>query len=296
MSNLLVIVGPTASGKTNLAIELAQQHNGEVVSADSRQIYRGMDTGTGKDQEEYEKAGVPVHLIDIAEPNEKFSLATWQKMAYNKIDDIIARGKQPILVGGTMLYTDSIIYNYNIPEVEPNENLRQKLEQKKAEELFADLLKKDPAAKEFVEPHNKRRIIRALEVMQATGQKFSELRKKRPAKYDLEIIGIFPGWDVLKEKISARVKKMLDEGLVEEKKELTEKFGVGLSLLQTINYKQALDLIDKKTSEEETLAQMRTANLQYAKKQMYWWKNRSDIKWFSDKEKAALHVVAKLLG
>ncbi len=174
-----------------------------------------------------------------------------------------------------MLYLDSVIFNYQIPEVPPNEKLRDAWEEETVAELWDQLQKQDPAAEKFVEPHNKRRIIRALEVMAATKRPFSELRRRREPKYDMEIVGLFPrqsggqaGWDVLEKRIEQRVDEMLAAGLLDEIAGLQKKYGADLPLLKTLNYREAGDR-----------AAMIRGNLAYAKKQMKWWAGREDINW-----------------
>lgn len=275
---LTVILGPTASGKTDYGIQLAQRLQGEVVSADSRQVYRGMDVGTAKVQD---MQGIPHHLIDIREPNQPLSLVEWQALAFDAIDEIISRGKLAILVGGTMLYVDSVIRNFQIPTVAPNPAFRAEKERSSVEDLYAELLAKDPEAKTFIEPRNVRRIIRALEVIEATGKPFSETRKRHDSQYEVEMIGLFPsrGWDELRKRIEARAKKMFEEGLLDEVTNLQEKYGADLPLLKTQNYRQAAQVLEGALTEAEAVADMTKADMRYARRQMSWWKGREEIIW-----------------
>ncbi|MFH1353713.1 MAG: tRNA (adenosine(37)-N6)-dimethylallyltransferase MiaA [bacterium] len=280
---MIVILGPTASGKTDLGIKLAKERNGAVISADSRQLYKGMNIGTAKPELNNSSAdGVEHYGFDMREPDNLITLAEWQREAFAMIDDVIARNMTPLLVGGTMLYIDSVVDNYDIPAVGPNKQLRRKLEKKPADELYEELLRKDPAAKIFIEPGNKRRIIRALEVIEATGNPFSEQRKKREPRYDVEMVGLFPGWDKLRDRITKRARQMLEAGLIDETRRLQEKYGKDLSLLQTMNYKQAAAVLENKMTEQEAVEEMIKVNMRYARRQMSWWRRRKDIRWFTN--------------
>lgn len=291
----VAIIGPTASGKTDLGIRLAQKLSGAVLSADSRQIYCGMNIGTAKPRQawrvnHHSHAGgnlepviidrVPHHLFNIAEPTRQISLSEWQSHAKKVLNNLLAQNIQPVIAGGTMLYMDSVVYDFDLPAVAPNEAFRANLEVKSAGELYAELLKKDPDAKLFIEPGNKRRIIRALEVMAVTSKAFSGQRQ-RSQQPNAKIIGLFPGWEVLRQRISVRVQNMFTEGLLDETKLLVEKYGRDLPLLQTMNYKQALAVLDGKMSQEEATAEMIRVNMRYAHRQMSWWRRDKNIKWFT---------------
>ncbi len=293
-----VIVGPTASGKTDLGIKLAKKIDGAAVSADSRQVYTGMDIGTAKpvikSKVKSQKSkivhdalipdlveGVDHYLFNIRKPNNQLTLAEWQAAANAVIDSLIKRGVTPLLVGGTMLYVDSIVFNYDIPRVKIDNNLRQDLEGRTVEELYKELKDIDPEVVEFMQPNNKRRIIRALEVIKTTGKKFSEQRKKRRPKYDFEMIGIFPSWETLKDRVSLRMKEVLKEGLIEETEKIREKYGGNLPLLMTMNYKQAAAVLDGKMTKDEAEEEMIRVNMRYAHRQMSWWRGRDEIRWYS---------------
>lgn len=254
-AKLTIILGPTASGKTAYALELAKKNNGAIISADSRQVYIGMDIGTGKVR--------PAYLLDIRTPDNPLTLSEWQAAAYQAIDDIITQEKHPLLVGGTMLYLDSIIFNYAIPNVSPNLELRKKLAQQDTPLLYQNLIQQDPDAGQFIEPHHTQRIIRALEVMHASGARFSSQRRACPPRYQLEIIGLFPGWEILEKNIRRRVQQMLDDGLMAEIVALKKKYGPDLPLLKTLNYKEAPDV-----------EAMVRSNMRYAKRQMRWFTRR----------------------
>lgn len=303
---LIVLTGPTASGKTDLAIAVAQALNGAVVSADSRQVYVGMDIGTAKavpkklkDQSSKTKQtakhdiqipdvidGVSHYLFNIRQPDQPLSLSEWQAAAFAAIDTIHKASLSAVLAGGTMLYIDSIVKNYELPTVEPNPALRIELEETAVEKLYEQLLRRDPAAGKFIEPGNRRRIIRALEVMAATNRTFSELRRQRPTPYDVRMIGLFDSWEALEKRIVARVGTMLNDGLIEETQRLVDRYGAQLPLLQTMNYKQALAVIQGTLTAKEALDDMRRANMRYARRQMSWWKNRPEIHWFKEPDLA----------
>lgn len=277
-NRLIVIVGPTASGKTDYAIELAKPENGAVVSADSRQVYQGMNIGTGKIRD---TQGIAHYLLNIREPNEPITLPEWQQLAFEAIDQIIANKKQPILAGGTMLYVDSVIFNYDIPRVKPNTAFRELKSQKSKVKTYQELLAKDPDAAKFIQPDNIRRIIRALEVFEATGKPFSEQRKKRESRYKIEMIGLFPGWDELRKRIEKRAREMFKLGLLDEVKALREKFGQDLPLLQTQNYRQAGAVLEQTISQAEAVRDMVKSDMRYARRQMTWWRGREEINWQS---------------
>lgn len=299
MKKVIVIVGPTASGKTTAGIAVAKKLNGAVVSADSRQLYTGMDIGTATPQSlarasaSWRTAGQEPHtpliadvidgidhyLLNVASPDIQWSLAQWQAAAFAAINYTLTQQRTPILVGGTMLYLDSIIFNYQIPQVEPNQALRAELEHVPVEELYAKLLVKDPEASTFIESHHKMRIIRALEVMAKTNQPFSHLRQQGPKKYDFQVIGIFPGWDILTQNITTRIHQMWQQGLVAETEKLIKQYGANLSLLKTINYRQAVQHLTEAYSKDQAITEMIRANLRYAHRQMSWWKSRQDITW-----------------
>lgn len=289
---IIAIVGPTASGKTALAIQLAQAKHGSVISADSRQVFAGFNIGTAKPTEAYRATphdhltsdpvdGIPHYLLNIATPATDYSLAMWQQSALAVIEEISTHKRLPLLVGGTMLYHDSILYNYAIPEVPPNPTLRAQLEQLPTDTLYQRLVQKDPAAASFVEAHHQRRIIRALEVIEATGQPFSTTRQKKTSPYTWHRLGLFPGWDRLETNIQDRARMMLDTGLLDEVRTLQERFSPQLPLLHTMNYHQAALVLTGALSEAAAIEEIVRVNLRYAHRQMSWWKKQSDIQWYA---------------
>jgi tRNA dimethylallyltransferase len=286
---LIAILGPTASGKTAYAIDLASRINGAIISADSRQVYTNMNIGTAKPSEAFSDrphtpetpdiiSGIPHYLLNITSPEKNFTLSDWLASAHIALKTIQQSEKTPIIVGGTMLYIDALLDGYDIPDIEPNQTLRDELEKKTSEELYTILTKQDPEACHFIEPHNTRRIIRALEVIHATGKKFSELRKASSLNNSSNRIGIFQNWDIMRTRIEARSNAMITDGLVEEAVALRNKFPDS-SLLQTINYKEALMLADNNYSKQEALEKMAQSTLRYAHRQMSWWNRRDDISW-----------------
>lgn len=290
---LIAIIGPTAAGKTDYGIQMAQRLNGSVVSADSRQVYRGMNVGSAKPREAWLAAahgldgseivsGIPHYLLNIREPNQPMTLPEWQEAAFAAIDMILAEGKQPILVGGTMLYVDSIVLNFHIPRVAPDAEFRKSKIQSSKSKMYEELLEKDPGAGKFIEPGNTRRIIRALEVMAATGKPFSLQRQQRESRYEVEMIGLSVEWDELTRRIEARAMKMFEEGLLEETQALRAKYPIppfGWNWSQTMHYRQAGAVLDGEMSEAEAIKSMAQDNLRYAHRQMSWWRNRKDIEW-----------------
>jgi len=237
---------------------------------------------------------IPQYLFNIRYPNQPLSLSEWQTAAWQAIDQIHKVGMPAVLAGGTMLYVDSIIKNYDLPPVTPNPALRAELETKEADQLYAELLQKDPAARNFIQPLNKRRIIRALEVMAATGRPFSEQRRQRPPRYDITAIGLFDSWEALEERITQRVAAMLKDGLIEETRRLIDRYSADLPLLATLNYREAAAVLRGEWPQEKAREEMIRANLKYARRQMSWWRGRQDITWYSPADTA--DIKKRLLG
>lgn len=289
---LLVVAGPTASGKTALAVEAAERFDGEVVSADSRQIYRGMDIGTGKATEE-ERGGVPHHLLDVVAPDETLTLAEYKRKALEAITDTQARGKLPILVGGTGLYVQAVVENLEIPEVPPDEALRGELAELPPEELLRRLRASDAAYAERIGP-NPRYAIRALEVMRATGKTMTELQKRGEQEFDALQIGLDVPDDELKARISARADLMLEQGLLEEVKRLRERYPDTLPAMSGIGYRELSAYLKGETSLSEALQAMKRHTWRYARRQKTWFRRDERILWFKEK-KAALEAVEKWL-
>ncbi|MCB2202544.1 tRNA (adenosine(37)-N6)-dimethylallyltransferase MiaA [bacterium] len=281
---LIVIVGPTAVGKTSASIALAQRLDGEIVSADSRLLYRGMDIGTAKPTEE-ERAGVPHHLIDVAEPDENWSLAVYQREAYRAIDDVLSRGRLPILVGGTGQYVRSIIEGWNIPPQKPDPALREALNQW-AEEIgaaaFHERLRRlDADAADKIDYRNVRRVVRALEVILKTGERFSDLRRKQACRYTPIILGIEMDREALYQRVDQRIRLMLDAGLVSEVQGLLEAgFPPEMPTFSAIGYAEIVKYLQGKISIEDAVELIKRNTRIFVRRQANWFKpNDERITW-----------------
>jgi len=292
---LILIVGPTAVGKTELAIQLAERLNGEIVSADSRLFYRGMDIGTAKPTPE-EMARVPHHLIDIADPDEILSLAIFQQKATEIIADIHTRNKLPFLVGGTGQYIRAVIQGWSPPEVEPDERLRTELEEQKNKNgiywLHDKLKRLDPAAAEKIDARNYRRTIRALEVILTTGRKFSEQRGQSESPYHLITIGLMRPRAELYERVDKRIDLMFANGFLDEVKGLLAKgYSPSLPTMSAIGYRECVRVIQGELNEEQAKAEIRHATRVFVRRQANWFKESDpNIKWFQVKEGVAEEI------
>ncbi|MBI2120321.1 MAG: tRNA (adenosine(37)-N6)-dimethylallyltransferase MiaA [Parcubacteria group bacterium] len=275
---LIAILGPTSSGKSDLAVEIAEQWNGEVVSADSRQVYRGLDIGTGKITAS-EMRGIPHHLLDVADPKEQYSVVRYKRDAEKAIDDILSRGKLPILCGGTGLYIDAVCDNAVTPETLPNEDLRAELGTKSAEELFSMLQKLDPARAGKIDPKNPRRLIRAIEIARDLGS-VPPIAVHHP-KCDVLRIGIRTDQDALRARIEARLEKRLENGMLEEAESL-RKDGLSFERMSEIGieYRHMAEYLQGNITLEEMKNEILFKSGQYAKRQMIWFKRDERIKWF----------------
>jgi len=290
---VICLVGPTASGKTKLAVKLAKIFNGEIVSADSRQIYKGMDIGTGKDLAEYDD--ISYHLIDVADPAEQFSLAQYQKLAYRAIDDIIKRGKIPFLVGGSGLYIQAVIDGYQLADIEPDWEARILLSKKTIKQLQT-LIKKHGIKLNESDFQNKRRLIRAIEIVKSNNQIIKKsnnriinkscnyLFKKANPKYDCLILGIKYPKKIIDERIDKRLVHRLEkEGMVEEVKRL-QKNGVTWKRLDDfgLEYRYMARYLKSELAYDEMIKQLSIASHQFAKRQMTWFKRDKRIKWLKN--------------
>jgi tRNA dimethylallyltransferase len=280
-TKLIVILGPTASGKSEMAVKLAKKFNGEIISADSRQIYKGMNIGTGQITKK-EMEGIPHYLINVVYPNQEFNVALFKKMAIKKIKIIQKKGKLPFLVGGTGLYISSIVNNIEFPEVPPQKKLRKELEKKDTKELFKIYKKIDAKGAKFIEKENKRRLIRAIEVCKSTGKSFWAGRKKSKPLFDTLEIGIKLPKEKLERKVSERVEKMLKIGLEKEVKKLIKKYNWNCPVLQTIGYQEWLACDKVMTNKKEVVDKIKTHTLQFAKRQITWFKRDKKINWIKN--------------
>jgi tRNA dimethylallyltransferase len=283
---LIIICGPTATGKSDLAVEVARQYGGEIVNADSMQLYRGMDIGTAK-LTIAEREGIPHHLLDILEVSEDASVAKYQEEARGAIDEIIGRGKPAILVGGTGLYIKSVIDEMNFPETDPL--IRKKLEEDGeaigAAGLYLRLQSLDPEAAAAIEPANTRRIIRALEVIEVTGQPYSaNLPSDTSTRYpDALHIGLAVNRDVLAPRIESRVQKMWKLGLVGEVENLISQGLLKANTAQrAIGYAQVVSLLAGEISEEQAIEETIVATRQYVRRQETWFKRDQRIQWIGE--------------
>lgn len=265
---VIVVVGPTASGKSDFAVQLAKKVNGEIISADSRQIYRGLDIGTGKITES-EMQGVPHHMLDIRNPGDTFSVAEYKEEGEKIIKDIFARNKTPIICGGTGQYIDSLIYSTELPKVKENAELRKHLETLSTDELYSLLTEKDVRRGKEIDKHNKVRLIRALEIIDALGyvpqQEAPELR------YDTEIYLLSPTRELLRERIMKRLIKRIDEGMIDEVKKLKEQNFSQLHMKKFgLEYDVISEYLQGTYSKEEMIEKLYYKIVHYAKRQQTW--------------------------
>lgn len=278
-NKVIAVVGATASGKTAYSIELAKKIDGEIISADSRLVYKGFDIGTAKPTLE-ERNGVPHHLIDIVEPEVDYSVGLWAKEAEKCIDDIISRDKVPIIAGGTGLYFRILLENYDLPKVEPNYDLRKRLEALTFDELHTRLALKDPETASKIEKNDKKKIIRALEIVETLNLPMSEARGvKEFSPYEVEWHGRNFPREELYERINKRVDLMIETGLVEETKHLLEKHGRIPNLVDTIGYREIIEYLDGKLDLQSACDILKQNTRRYAKRQLTWFRKNTMIDW-----------------
>lgn len=278
-NKVIAIVGATASGKTAYSIELAKKVNGEIISADSRLVYKGFDIGTAKPTLE-ERDGILHYLIDIVEPEVDYSVGLWAKEAEKCIDEIISRGKVPIIVGGTGLYFRILLENYDLPKVEPNYDLRRELETLTFEELQTRLASKDPETASKIEKNDKKKIIRALEIVETLNLPMSEARGvKDSSPYEVEWHGRNFPREELYERINKRVDLMIETGLIEETKNLLEKHGRISNLIDTIGYREIVEYLDGKLDLKGACDILKQNTRRYAKRQLTWFRKNTMIDW-----------------
>lgn len=276
---LIIILGPTATGKSDLAVEVARQFNGEVVSADSRQVYWGLDIGSGKITKR-EMRGIPHHLLDVANPKRPFSVAQYQRLALRAISDIIQRDKTPIVCGGTGFYIQSIIENTVLPNVPPNPTLRKELSQKSVQELFTRLTTIDPERAQNIDAQNPVRLVRAIEIASLLGHVPKPSIKS--SSYDVLQIGLTLPPDTLRKKIHLRLQKRLKQGMVAEGKRL-HKDGLSWKRMRELGleYRALADVLTHTITQEQMEKKLIIEIYQYAKRQMTWFKRNKSIEWFA---------------
>lgn len=282
---VIVICGPTASGKTALSIKLAQQINGEIVSADSMQIYKDMNIGTAKPTKE-ETQNIKHYLIDFVNPSQRYSVAEFKKDAEKAIEEILSKGKIPIIVGGTGLYIDSLIYGIEYNEIKIDEKYRQQLENRVEKEglekIYEEAKKIDYEATQKISPNDKKRILRILEIYNATGKTKTEQEiesKRNGIKYDYKVFAINLDREILYDRINKRVDKMINEGLIQEVEEILKKYKEFPTAMQGIGYKEVVEYLNGTITKEEMIDKIKQETRRYAKRQMTWFKKNKETIW-----------------
>ena len=280
-----VIIGPTAVGKTKLSIDLAKALNGEIISGDSMQIYRTMDIGTAKVTKE-EMDGIPHYMVDIKDPEDSFSVAEFQERVRKHIREITERGKLPIIVGGTGLYIQSVLFDYQFTDDAGDAIYREQMEklaqERGVEYVHEKLQEVDPESAERIHANNVRRVIRALEIFHTTGEKMSDQLEKQENEllYDVSLIGLTMDREMLYDRINLRVDLMMEQGLLEEVEGLYNRGIRDCQSIQAIGYKEVYDYFENRVSLEEAVSQLKTNSRRYAKRQLTWFRNKMDVTWF----------------
>lgn len=274
---VIAVVGPTASGKTKLAIELAHKLNGEVISADSRLVYKGFDIASAKPTME-EREGIPHHLIDIVEPEFNYSAGNYVEDAKRAIEDILSRGKTPIVAGGTGLYFRVLLEHYDLPKVETDFELRANLEKRSKEDLLEELEKVDKITYERIKDANLRRIIRALELIKTLKKPLSEIQLEKEPEYNVEwIMPEIPSREWLYDRINKRVDIMVEMGIIDETKNLIAKHGRIGNIVDTIGYKEILTYLDGQATLDSALDKLKQHSRNYAKRQLTWFRKNPNL-------------------
>lgn len=296
---VIVIGGPTASGKTALSIELAKEINGEIVSADSMQIYQEMNIGTAKPEEE-EKQNIKHYMLDIIKPDERYSVADYKRDAQKAIRKIIAKGKIPIVVGGTGLYIDSLIYEIEYPEIEIDLSYRHKLEervkQEGLEKLYEEAKQIDEKAMEKISVNDQKRILRVLELYHQTGKTKTELEEesRKEPKFDYKMFAIEMNREVLYTRINQRVDKMIENGLIEEVKTIYQNYQTFPTSMQALGYKEVVEYLEGKQSKEEMIEKIKMKSRRYAKRQLTWFRKNKETTWL-DGQDTITHNISVIL-
>lgn len=296
LPKLIVIVGPTASGKTDLSLALARRFKGEVISADSRQFYRGMAIGaavpdgvwaTRHGTRAYWVDGIAHHLMSFRAPSQQVTVAQFQRMVARKVREITARGHVPFLVGGTGLYAGAVVDNFTIPKVKADAAVRRALERQETDNLFTELKKKDPAYATRITPQNRRYITRALEVIYATGKPFSALQGRGEARYDVLQLGVARERSVLVQRIERRADLMMRKGLLKEAQRLGKRYGWSHPVLSSLGHRQLGQFLRGEIALEEAVARIKRDTRRYAKRQMTWFRRDKRILWAKTLQQAA---------
>ncbi len=283
--NIYVIGGPTASGKSKLAVELAKRINGEIISADSMQIYKDMNIGTAKLTKE-EMQGIKHHLLDFVSPEERYSVANFKTDAKIKIEEILKKGKTPIIVGGTGLYIDSMIYGIEFQDEKIDKEYREELnelaEKEGLERLYEEARKIDPEAMKKISINDKKRIIRVLEIYHKTGKTKTEVEKesrKNEIKYNYKMFAITMNREKLYERIEKRVDQMIEQGLIEEVQSILNKYHKFPTAMQGLGYKEVVEYLENKLTKEEMIEKIKKKTRHYAKRQLTWFRKNKETIW-----------------
>lgn len=278
MNRVIAVAGATASGKSAYAVELAKKIDGEIVSADSRLVYKGMDIGTAKPTK-IEQGKIPHYMIDVVEPDFNYSAGVYAKEAKKCVDDILSRGKVPIVTGGTGLYYKVLLENYDLPKIEPDKKLREELSKLPFEKLYDILEKIDKEAVKSLELNDKKKAIRYIEIVKSTGRPLNESRGLRENAYEVEWIGLNFPRNVLYERINKRVDLMIEQGLVDETKNLLKRYGRISNIVDTIGYREIIQALDGLISFDEAVEKLKQNTRHYAKRQLTWFRRYPQIKW-----------------
>ena len=297
---VIVICGPTASGKTALSIELAKKINGEIISSDSMQIYKDMDIGTAKPTKQ-EMQEIKHYLLNFVEPDQRYSVAQFKKDAEKAIEEILAKNKVPIIVGGTGLYVDSLIYGIEYQEIELDKKYREELEEKAQKEgletLYEQAQKIDPQAMEKISANDKKRILRILEIYHSTGKTKTQQEiesRKNEVKYDYKVFALNMEREKLYERINKRVDIMIEQGLIQEVENLCRKYTEFPTAMQGLGYKEVVEYLQGKISEQEMIEKIKMETRRYAKRQLTWFRKNKQTIWLdATKGKENVEIILK---
>lgn len=296
---VVVIVGPTASGKTAVSIELAKKINGEIISADSMQIYKYMDIATAKPTLD-EMQGIKHYMLDVVMPDETFNVAKYKSMAESAIEEILKKGKVPIIVGGTGLYINTLVDGIEFADVPGDEEYRNELIEKGYREgamsIYKELEKVDSESAKKIDPNNIRRVVRALEIYKVTGKTKTQLdiESRKEVKYDYRLFGMEWDRETLYNRIDLRVDKMIEAGLIDEVRNVTEKFKISNTAVQGLGYKEVIEFLNGNISYEEMIEKLKLETRHYAKRQLTWFRRDKRIKWIKPDENATCVIINEL--
>ena len=292
---VVVIGGPTASGKTNLSIRLAKKINGEIVSADSMQIYKEMNIGTAKPDED-ERQGIKHYMLDIINPDERYSVADYKRQAKIAIQEIINKGKTPIVVGGTGLYIDSLIYEIEYVDIQTDLEYRKQLEERVEKEglqkLYEEARKIDECAMEKISPNDKKRVLRVLEIYKQTGKTKTQLDKqsRKDVQYDYKVFAINMNREILYNRINKRVDIMIQKGLIDEVKQIYKKYKMFPTAMQALGYKEVVEYLEDKITKEEMIEKIKQESRRYAKRQLTWFRKNKQTIWLDGQENIETNI------